>query len=176
MADINVERKGPSIWPWIIGLIILALLIWALAALLDNDDDEVVLDEPVPAVVEEPIAPAPIAGAALPVAAILANPASYMGQTVSGTAMVGSDPTDRGFWIEDQGQRMLVVINEPPNETININEGQMVRLTDARVYNSDNMMEIAGQLDADTRQIAEGEPAVLAVNWTNVDIMERPGM
>lgn len=28
MADINVERKGPSIWPWIIGLIILALLIW----------------------------------------------------------------------------------------------------------------------------------------------------
>lgn len=28
MADINVERKGPNIWPWIIGLIVLALLIW----------------------------------------------------------------------------------------------------------------------------------------------------
>lgn len=28
MADINVERKQPSVWPWVIGLIVLALLIW----------------------------------------------------------------------------------------------------------------------------------------------------
>lgn len=39
MADINVERKGPSIWPWIIGLIVLALLIWALAEMLGGRDD-----------------------------------------------------------------------------------------------------------------------------------------
>lgn len=33
MADINVERKrGPGIWPWIIGLIILALILWWLFA------------------------------------------------------------------------------------------------------------------------------------------------
>jgi hypothetical protein len=30
VADINVERKGPSVWPWIIGLVVVALLIWAL--------------------------------------------------------------------------------------------------------------------------------------------------
>ena len=30
MADINVERKGPSIWPWIVGLLVVALLAWAL--------------------------------------------------------------------------------------------------------------------------------------------------
>ncbi len=38
MADINVERKGPSIWPWIIGLIVLALVIWALAEMFGRDD------------------------------------------------------------------------------------------------------------------------------------------
>lgn len=39
MADINVERKGPSIWPWIVGLIVLALLIWALVEMFGRDDD-----------------------------------------------------------------------------------------------------------------------------------------
>lgn len=38
MADINVERKGPSIWPWIIGLIVLALLIWALTQLFGRNE------------------------------------------------------------------------------------------------------------------------------------------
>jgi hypothetical protein len=47
MAEINVERKGPSIWPWIIGLIVLALLIWALMELFGNRDSEVVEGEPV---------------------------------------------------------------------------------------------------------------------------------
>jgi len=37
VADINVERKGPSIWPWIIGLIVLALLIWALVEMFGAD-------------------------------------------------------------------------------------------------------------------------------------------
>jgi len=47
MADINVERKGPSIWPWIIGLIVLALLVWALMELFGRNDNGVVEDEPV---------------------------------------------------------------------------------------------------------------------------------
>lgn len=38
MADINVERKGPSIWPWILGLIALALLIWALTQMFGRED------------------------------------------------------------------------------------------------------------------------------------------
>lgn len=36
MADINVERKKKSIWPWILGAIALLLLIWAFAAMNDN--------------------------------------------------------------------------------------------------------------------------------------------
>jgi len=37
VADINVERKGPSIWPWIVGLIVLALIIWALTQMFRDD-------------------------------------------------------------------------------------------------------------------------------------------
>ena len=40
MADINVERKQRSIWPWIVGLLVLALLIWLLASMLNGDDDD----------------------------------------------------------------------------------------------------------------------------------------
>ena len=47
MAEIKVERKGPNIWPWIIGLIVLALLIWALMELFGRDEPEVVGEEPV---------------------------------------------------------------------------------------------------------------------------------
>lgn len=73
MADINVERKSRSIWPWVIGLLVLALLAWLLLSMLDNDrevvEDPVVVTEPVtteqpvgndPVVVTEPTtAPAP---------------------------------------------------------------------------------------------------------------------
>jgi len=37
VADINVERKSPSVWPWIVGLIVLALLIWALLEMFGRD-------------------------------------------------------------------------------------------------------------------------------------------
>jgi hypothetical protein len=33
VAEIHTQRRGPSVWPWIIGLIVLALLVWALAEL-----------------------------------------------------------------------------------------------------------------------------------------------
>ncbi|MFW6080034.1 MAG: hypothetical protein ACODAE_10460 [Gemmatimonadota bacterium] len=55
MADINVERKGPSIWPWVIGLLVLALLIWAIAEMVDTDE-EVAVEEPVEEVTEAPAA------------------------------------------------------------------------------------------------------------------------
>lgn len=46
MADINVERKGPSVWPWVIGLLVLALLIWGLVEMF-GDAGEPVVVEPV---------------------------------------------------------------------------------------------------------------------------------
>jgi hypothetical protein len=45
VADINVERRERSVWPWIIGLIILALLIWLLWSWMGNGDTRA---DPVP--------------------------------------------------------------------------------------------------------------------------------
>lgn len=39
MAEINVEKKS-SPWPWIIGLIVLALVVWAAFEMLDDDVDD----------------------------------------------------------------------------------------------------------------------------------------
>jgi hypothetical protein len=33
MADIDIVRKRTSLWPWIVGLIVLALLAWVLLGL-----------------------------------------------------------------------------------------------------------------------------------------------
>lgn len=38
MADIDVRRRGPSIWPWIVGLVVLALVVWLLAETLGHDE------------------------------------------------------------------------------------------------------------------------------------------
>lgn len=58
MADIDVERKGPSIWPWILGLLLLLLLGWLLWEWLD--DDEEVLTDPATVGVTEPLPPGPV--------------------------------------------------------------------------------------------------------------------
>ncbi len=44
MAEIRVEPKGNnnrSIWPWILGALLLIGLVWAATALLDDDDREI---------------------------------------------------------------------------------------------------------------------------------------
>ncbi len=41
MADINVERKRGSVWIWVVGLLVTALLIWAFAELFDGQDEGV---------------------------------------------------------------------------------------------------------------------------------------
>ena len=39
MADINIERKGASVWPWILGLLILAGVVWVLMRYYQGDSD-----------------------------------------------------------------------------------------------------------------------------------------
>ena len=183
MADISVERKDRSIWPWILGLLLLGLLIWGLFELLGNDDEVAelpVATEPAPVIDEvQPLPPGanpptPIAQAAgIPVSQIINSPATYTGQRLTGEVRVVEVPTDRGFWIEDQGERLFVVINEPAGESININPGQSIRMREAMVY--ENVTNVAGTVDPDTRRIAEGQPVLLGVDARNVEILSRPG-
>lgn len=39
MAEIRVERKQRSVWPWVLGLILLVLLALGLMAMLGNRED-----------------------------------------------------------------------------------------------------------------------------------------
>lgn|GEM_PF-7039638 len=46
MAEIRVEgRRGMGVWPWAVGLLVLAVAIWAMATLLGHDDGDEVVDQ-----------------------------------------------------------------------------------------------------------------------------------
>jgi hypothetical protein len=84
VADINVERKqGPGIWPWIIGVIILALILWWLFARGRTDRTE-----PAPAVdTTTAVAPAPAGGMG-------AMPSDTMGAGAAMGDTAGMMPSD----------------------------------------------------------------------------------
>lgn len=73
MADINVERKaGPPAWLWILGLLLLALAIWAIASMAGRDDPDTVavVDTLGTTEAAPPVAtPVPTTGAVMPAAA-----------------------------------------------------------------------------------------------------------
>ncbi len=48
MADIDVERAGRNVWPWVIGALALILLVVALTSLLSNDDPNVEIRQATP--------------------------------------------------------------------------------------------------------------------------------
>ena len=184
MAEINIERKeGGSILPWILGLLLLALLIWGVYEMFDDDaaGDVAVATAPEVMPATDPgmtdpgmAATAPAAdvsvGEAIPVAAIMSAPGNYANQAVSGTARVAEVVSDRGFWIEDAGQRTFAVIDEPKPEIKNIRAGQMVRLNGAQVMT--NASQVPGQLDAQTQQIIGNQAAFIYVQAPNIFITE----
>lgn len=178
MADLNVERKSPSVWPWIIGLLVLALLIWALVELFESDDETATLD-PAPeqaAVVEpvsEPVGP-DVMVASLPVAEISQSPDAYAGQTVSGQATVAEVPSQGGFWIDDRGQRLFVVMTGQATEAVpTLTPGQTIHIADATVARSSELDARAAEVSPDVRQTAEGEEVVLLVDPANLHPTEQ---
>lgn len=60
MAEINVQRKGASVWPWILGLLVAALLIWALMGLFGGDEEEAQTVEPASEVGPDPTVSPPV--------------------------------------------------------------------------------------------------------------------
>lgn len=190
MAEIHVEKKK-SVWPWIIAALVALLAIWALMELMGRDDAEVAAVEPTgTTVAEAPPAIAPServdmadgttadasgALAALPVATILAGPASYVGQEISGTARVTDVPTDRGFWVEQNGQRMFAVIAQGPNmeKAINVNAGQEIQIDGAAVHDANSMAQVGGTFDEQTKQIISDQQAFLVVDPNDITIVSR---
>lgn len=190
MAEIHIEKKK-SVWPWIIAALVALLAIWALTQFMGRDERDVAAVEPVGTPVAEapaPTEPVEAAGtpaattadasgaiAALPVATILAGPAGYVGQEISGTARVTDVPTDRGFWIEQDGQRMFAVIAKGENmeQAININAGQEIQLNGAAVHDANSIAQLGGTLDEQAKQLVSGQQAFLVVEPNDVTIVSR---
>lgn len=59
MAELRVERKRPNIWRWIVLLVLVALLVWALVELFGGSESEVIEETPVGALL--PPTPLPLA-------------------------------------------------------------------------------------------------------------------
>jgi len=38
MADINIEQKRPSLWPWVFGLLLLVALVYGAAKVLERNE------------------------------------------------------------------------------------------------------------------------------------------
>jgi hypothetical protein len=183
MADIHVERKSPAIWPWVVGLVALGLLIWALSALFGGGGEEEAGELGFVAPMEgeaPPVAPpldgmqGVVAGAGFPVSEILRSPAEWSGRTVAGEVRVAEVPTDRGFWIEDRGERIFVILGDAPAEQpVDVQAGQRLRMSAATVHT--DLAGVPGDVDADTRRIVQGIPAFLTVDEANLEILEPSG-
>src|SRR5690606_1033812 len=150
--------RSPSIWPWIIGLLVLALLIWAIAEMVDTDETQVAgVEEVEPGQAVPPAAvPTPEAGAAT-IPAILSNPSAHVGQQFNGEVRVVETVSDRGIWVEQQGQRLFAIVTALSGaEPKRINPGQMLRITGGTLRDSSYLPRLPGAaLDARTRRVAE---------------------
>lgn len=191
MADIDVQRKSGMGWLWwILGLIVLALIIWWIVEANDNDADDVAA---------VPVATAPAAEVATPatapmaataptttaassatIADVLANPTTYAGQPFStGQVKVAEVVSDRGFWVEgNNGQRLFVVMDESPKPgtadvqgppdtkpTRTEKAGDMVQINGTLYTSAD---QVQPPLDAQTKQAVQGQPIFLQANVADI--------
>lgn len=171
MAEIRIERKhGRSLWPWLIGLVVLALLMWAIAELVNTDRDNKTMavadstgapgSNAEGSVPSQPGAAAPASEVApevgiTPVGALVPLGVQHAGQTVSASGQVLTDPSQGGFWLRAEGNAVLWV-----RSTQAVKQGQSVQdlvgtLQRPRPGDVDQWMK-----DSDLQaQLAKGTPS-----------------
>ena len=143
MADINIVRRpGPTLRPWLIGLVVLALLIWGIAELVNEDRDNATMAQAdsedgsvAPAVAPVAVAPSATAAATAapaaeqapavtpaPLAALVPLGTQDVGQRVSATGEVLTLPAHGGFWLRTDNQAVIWVRSPQP-----VRPGQQVQ-------------------------------------------------
>ena len=172
MAEIDLQPKRPSLIPLLIGVLLIGVIVWGVVEWVDNEPEAVTVAEPLAPIPASEPAPLPVVDI-IPVAVIVTTPADYAGRSVSGRADVAEVISDRGFWIENAGQRLFVVIDEPVPENIDINAGQALELT-GTVYTKEMLDQVQGRMEAETRRVAGEQSVFLYVRSADVRIADRP--
>ncbi len=141
MADIPVEKKsGTPWWLWLLGLLVLAALIWLLIGLFNDDEDEADVDlgDDTNQVDPAPVEDVAAAGLITSVATITEadDPVSLAGRQVQLSDMrVSSVLGDSAFYATPEGddRRFLIALNEVipsgPDDVegrYDVTEGQLV--------------------------------------------------
>ena len=187
MVEIPVERKSHLKWLWLLlGLIILAFLLWWATG---DDRAEIERDVAPATNVEAGMEPdaslGPATGAdaaagatAASIPAILQNPSAFVGRNdFAGEVEVPEVPTDRGFWVQQNGGRMFALIIDVPREVpLDINSGQRLRVSKGMLRDTGSIGSIPGEpLDADTKKILADQSIFLVVDEDNIEILSRTG-
>lgn len=105
---------------------------------------------------------------------ILDDPDLFRGETVPLTEVqVAEVPTDRGFWIENEGRRLFaVIVDVPEEEPKDIEAGQTLRIEGGVLHGPEILPEIPGRpLDADTETIIRDQPIFLVVDERSIEIL-----
>lgn len=172
MAEIPVERKSNLTWLWILlAVLLIGLLIWWVTS-GDDDDELIVENETAEIITPQVVGTAP----GISIGDILGDPAVYLGRDdfrAEVTVPVDAEMTDRGFWIEDEGERLYVILNDGPmEEPIHINPGQTLRIDQGMLRDRTFFPDLPGELDATTENIAEQQPIFLVVDEEYIEILE----
>lgn len=167
MTEIKLQEKSSSMaWLWILlALLLLALLAWWLWPEADDtslEPEVVAVEEAEP--LREDIADEVMAE--VPIPTILIDPVGWVDRTVSGTVEVVAVPTDRGFWIETGGERMLAILGDRPSEAmVDINPGMTLEIAAATVWDASEVEVMPGDpLEADTEALLADQDVFLYVD------------
>ena len=183
MVEIPIQHKSSLKWLWLLlAVILLGLLLWWA---LDDDDARTVEGVAPATAVEAGVEPgsetalATGAGAgAASIPAILRDPATFVGRNdFAGEVDVPEVPTDRGFWVQQDGARMFALIIDGPREKpVDVNPGQRLRLSEGMLRDATSVGTIPGKpLDEDTKKILADQRIFLVVHEDNIEIRSRPG-
>lgn len=171
MADYEEgSQASRSVWLWgIVGFVVLILVVvWAWP---EAEPDYAVepVEEVVPATAPEPVErPLDLAG-------VLANPDDYAGTTFPDRDIRVADvPTDRGFWIEEDGHRLFaLIIDRPAERPVDINPEAVLRIQGGTFRTPAHLTELEGDpLEPDTRRIAEDQEIFLVVDERHIEVRE----
>ena len=170
MAEIHNEKKKSGMgWLWaLLAILAIALIAWWLWPEADM--------EPVAGLAPVAPIPEPVAVTETPtIATIVANPQSWVGRDFSGVVQVADVPTDRGFWIEQDGQRMFaIVIDQPAEQPVDINAGQQIQIRNATLRDAQYLPQLQGEtLTSSTESVVREQPIYLVVNESNLTILNR---